>query len=89
MIEAGVDMWAGQEINDKEMLSKTYPHGILFGVEPNPLPPDADEEMVRAEIRRLLDAYPNGNVFIGLHRGMHPLEYQILYEESRKRYCGT
>ena len=89
MIEAGVDMWAGQEINDKEMLAKTYPHGILFGVEPNPLPPNADEEMVRAEIRRLLDAYPNGNVFIGLHRGMHPLEYQILYEESRKRYCGT
>lgn len=89
MIEAGVDMWAGQEINDKEMLARTYPNGILFGIEPNPLPPDADEDVVRAEICRLLDAFPNRNVFMAMHRNIHPLEYQILYEESRKRYCGV
>lgn len=88
MIEAGVDMWAGQEINDKEMLAQAYPKGILFGVEPRPLPPDADESAVRAEICRLLDAFPARNVFIGMHRNVHPLEYQILYEESRRRYCG-
>ena len=87
MIEAGVDMWAGQEINDKEVLANTYPHGIRFGIDPRPLSPDADEDTVRSEIRRLLDTYPNRNVFVGLHRGLHPLEYQILYEESRKRYC--
>ena len=72
MIEAGVDMWAG------------YGQQIKLGVEPRPIPPDAPEQAVRDEIHRLLDTFPDGNIFMARHRGMHPLEYPIFYEETRK-----
>lgn len=88
MVAAGVDMWAGQELNDKKMLTRTFGNQLIIGIEPEPIPADASEAEVRAAIRKMLDDYPEGNFFVGLHRGMHPLEYQILYEESRKRFLA-
>ena len=88
MIEAGVDLWAGQELNDKEALYRAYGGQIKLGVEPRPIPSDAPEQAVRDEIRRLLKAFPGGRFFIARHRGMHPLEYQIFYEETRIYFQG-
>ena len=88
MVEAGVDMWAGQELNDKEALYRAWGGRILLGVEPRPIPPDASDETVRAEIRRLLNAFPGGHFFIARHRGMHPREYPLFYEETRKYFQG-
>lgn len=86
MVEAGVDLWAGQELNDKGALYRDWGARILLGVEPRPIPPDAPDEAVRAEIRRLLEAFPGGHIFIARHRGMHPREYPLFYEETRKYF---
>ena len=85
MIEAGVDMWAGQDMNDKAMLYREYGQDIKLGVNPDPLPPDATEQQIRDNAKRFLDAYPT-NAYLGLQFGADGRNYTYVYEESRKRY---
>lgn len=85
MIEAGVDMWAGQDINDKAMLYREYGKDIKLGVDITPLPPDATEQQFRDAVNRFLDTYPE-NVFWGMEFTADRRCYQYIYEESRRRY---
>lgn len=85
MIEAGVDMWAGQEMNDKAKLYQLYGKDIKLGIDPPPADPGASEEEIRDNVKRLLDCFPE-NCYVGLSFGMDPRYYTVIYEESRKRY---
>lgn len=85
MIEAGVDMWAGQTINDKPMLYREYGKDIKLGVDIAPLPPDATEEQFRDAAKRFLDTYPE-NTYWGMEFSADQRCYPYIYEESRRRY---
>jgi len=85
MIEAGVDMWAGQDMNDKEFLYKEYGREIKLGVNPPPLPAEASESELEDIVGRFLDTYP-ANVYVGQQFAMDGRYYPMIYRESRKRY---
>ena len=85
MIEAGVDLWAGQTMNNKEMLYKEYGKDIKLGVEPAMLPPETPDEVLKDEVKKFLDTYPE-NCYVAMQFGMDPRYFTYIYEESRKRY---
>lgn len=84
MIEAGVDMWAGQPMNDFEMLYKQYGKDIILGVDLEPLPENPTDQQIRDNVEKFLDTYPE-NVFVGMSIYENADRYIALYEESRKR----
>lgn len=84
MIEAGVDMWSGQGINDKEMLYKEYGKDIKFGIVPPPMPKNASEQQIWDIVGKLLDTFPV-NVYMGMDFGSDPRYYPYIYEASRKQ----
>jgi len=85
MIEAGVDMWAGQPMNDFEALYKEYGQDIKLGVEFDPIPENATDAQIREAACKFLDKYPN-NVFLGMSPYAHPDLAVAVYEETRKRW---
>lgn len=86
MIEAGCDMWNGQDMNDKLMLAKKYGDKIIVDSAPEPLPPDADEETVRANVQKYLDDFKGLRTFACM-RFVKPMrEYAVMYELSRKAF---
>lgn len=85
MIEAGVDMWAGQIINDKELIYREYGRDIKLGIDTGPILPGTTEQQLRENAQRLLDRFPE-NVYVGMDFANDPRHYPYLYEESRKRY---
>ena len=86
IIEAGADMWDGQEMNDKKELSRTYRGRLGMEVEA-PLRPGMTEDELRNAIRELLDRYAPG-VFLGKTFRADPRLSVIAYEESRKKYSS-
>jgi len=59
MIEAGVDMWLPQDINDVDMLRANYGDKIMLGVSPA-VAPDATDEEIDAAAKAFVDKYgPN------------------------------
>lgn len=85
MIEAGVDMWAGQEMNNKKKIYDEYGKYIKLGIDPAPVTPDTPNEVIIENAKKLLDDYPE-NCYVGMSFGMDPRYYTAIYEESRKRY---
>lgn len=85
MIKAGVDMWAGQPMNDKDFLYKEYGKDIKLGITVPPLPKDASDEYIRGVVSDVLDRFPK-NVYLGMEFGVDYRYYPYFYEETRKRY---
>lgn len=85
MIEAGVDMWAGQEMNDKEFLYQEYGQDIKLGVNPPPLPEQITQTQLQDIVGKFLDTYPS-NVYVGQQYAMDSRYYPVIYKESRKKY---
>ncbi len=86
MIEAGVDTWWGQPMNDKQKLYRQYGDKLVLGVDLN-VTPDSTDEDVRAAVDALLASFPAGNVYVGMYQGpAYVREY--LYAASRKALCG-
>ena len=85
MIEAGVDMWAGQPMNDKDLLYREYGRDIKLGIDTPPILPGTTEEQLREQVCRLLDRFPE-NTYVGMEFANDPRYYPYIYEESRKRY---
>lgn len=85
MIEAGVDMWAGQDMNDKEQLYRQYGQNIILGVDPPKLPLDASPEQVAERTAQFLDMYPR-NVYVGMSFAADSRYYTEIYRQSRIRY---
>ena len=87
MIEAGVDMWQGQEMNDYKMLHKKYGKDIRFCVDIPPVPENATDQQLRDHVNAFLDDFPY-NVYASVLMYGQPDLYEALYEESRKRYSA-
>ena len=85
MIEAGCDMWAGQLMNNKEMLYREYGKDIKLGVDLPPATPETTDEEIQKNVEWLLDTYPT-NCYVGMSFGVDPRYYPAVYKESRIRY---
>ena len=84
IIEAGADMWDGQNMNDKQTLSRTYRGKLGLEVEA-PIRPGMSDQELHTCIRELLDQYAPG-VFLSKTFRSDPRLSPIAYEESRIRY---
>lgn len=88
MIEAGIDLWCGQGVNDFDMLAHKYKDSnIVFGIPCPTLPDDASEEECTKAAIDILDKYEGCNVAVAtLFMPPNPNFGKALYKESRKRY---
>jgi len=81
MIEAGVDLWCGQTMNDFEKLSAMYPDSCLsFGVTLPPLDESATEDEVAALAKQYFNTYKDRRA---VFTGLDPRMRDALYREAR------
>ena len=88
--EAGVDMWAPQEINDFELLFNMIGDKVLLGVPADEKPEMTDEECLEAA-RKYMDKYgKSGHVmyYRGLNSTTNPKMLEYMYYLSREAYEG-
>ena len=85
MIEAGVDMWCGQVMNDREKMYPKYGQQIKLGIIPPPFPKDGNEEKIRENVDWIINTFPK-NAYVGMDFSVDPRYYPYLYEASRKAY---
>jgi len=89
-IEAGVDFWSGQPMNDKQRLYELYGDKIILGIEPDiePDPNLSDAEAVAAAKRfvaRYAPDYEKKPVVV--NKSAAPDAFiETVYEESRKYF---
>lgn len=93
MIEAGVDLWMGQEINDKKQLVHDYGDKIMVEVEAPELGMDATDEDIYAAAHQfgedyMAEGHPVELSAYSLLKPNRQLMTEALYKESRIRYCG-
>ena len=91
MIEAGVDMWNGQPMNDKLMLAEKYGDKIHLGVAGLNVEPDASPEEVRAAAKEFVDTYGKYPIYAAQLALRGPAGNELrkaLYEYSRVAKCG-
>ena len=86
MIEAGIDMWNGQPMNDKKKILQMYGDKLICDSCPDALPPGASVEEIKANIRKYLEEYDGLRTHCRMNYGSPAEEYECLYEESRKFY---
>ena len=85
MIDAGVDLWQGQDMNDMKRVSRDYPE-IIVPVSVPTLPPEASETELRAVVQPFVDEMAGRRVYAGMNFNYHPLQTPVLYELTRKAY---
>lgn len=84
MIEAGVDLWCGQPMNDYHKLATTYKDsGIAFGVAAPP--PAGTEEETRQMAREFVDKYKDLRIVLTGFMA-NPAVVPAIYEYSRRAY---
>lgn len=91
MIEAGVDSWTGQPMNDKDFLYERYGDRLILGVDPDVSfgPELSDEEAVAAAKRFVARYAPNYETkpVLAYTKFVAPNSYiETVYEESRKYF---
>ena len=69
MIEAGVDLWMAQEINDKVAVHRQYGDRFIVETELPELGVDANQEAMEAAAREYVDTFvgPNNTSFISIY----------------------
>lgn len=86
MIEAGVDLWCPQDLNDIPAMAKKYKdYPITFGVQLPIVTPGMpnEDELAKAVAREFVDTYQGCNVAY-LNYGCSEKLYLYVYEYSRK-----
>jgi hypothetical protein len=86
MIEAGVDMWIPQQINDVDVLRREYGDKIIFGVWPSPLPQDASDEETAKAAKAFAEKYTadfERAPVVAVTFGVGPKFGEALYKASR------
>ena len=87
MIEAGVDVWCGQPLNDYAMLSEQYPDSCLsFGLYLPAVAEDAGEEEIGRIAREFVQTYRGRRVVLNAKGADERLIFKI-YEEARKAFA--
>ena len=91
MIEAGVDMWNGQPMNDKKMLVDKYGSQMIFGAAPEGINNDSSVEEVRESCRKFVEKFKDYRIYCGAASDamFAPKVKESLYEFSRIAKCGT
>lgn len=85
-IEAGVDLWCPQVINDVKMLGETYKEQpITFGMTAIEMAPDATEEEQAAAAEKWFDTYKEYRV-IPAFVNATPAVWTTLYRLARAYY---
>ena len=86
MAEAGIDVWSGQHMNDKEMLYQAYGDKVLIGVET----PNITAEMSKDEVDAIAREYAKGHMvpgrpaLIDFHSPIaNPYFFEAIYREAR------
>lgn len=87
MIEAGVDMWTPQPMNDYKMLLEKYGDKIIIGVSPA-VAPESTEEEALAALERFIDEYKDYRTYA---TAMFPpatarKAREVLYSRTRQLY---
>ena len=88
MIEAGVDSWSGQPMNDKGKLYHQYGREILIGVDTPDIPEDMPEETVYEIARKYAEEFlqPGAPAMIGFNSQiLNPVFFEAVYRYSRER----
>lgn len=84
MVDAGVDLWCPQPMNDYKMLTETYrDKGILFGILVDPIAPEMPDEVAYEAAKQLVDTYGNTSIAYVNYGGSMKF-YEYVYELSRK-----
>lgn len=84
MIEAGVDLWCPQPINDYEMLTTKYrDKGITFGLEVDPIAPGMPDEVAYEAAKKLVDTYKDAPIAYVNYGGSMKM-YEYVYKLSRE-----
>ncbi len=92
MIEAGVDLWVPQPMNDTVMLAKKYGDRICLGAYPEQLPPDASDDVIKNAAKAFMDKYKGFYrlfVFGGMAARTNPAFAKLIRETyfiSREEY---
>ena len=89
MIEAGCDMWEGQNNNDKLKMAQMYSKDIVINVEPEAVPSDTAEEELQAFYSNYIEKYQGLRVYSGFRPTITEGEYALIYELSRKAYADS
>jgi len=89
MIEAGVDIWAGQSMNDHKALYDQYGRDIAMEIYLIPPTEEASEEDVLEAVQTFLDTYTtnDGCAAPMLYGPAHPLFRPLMYCLSRERFA--
>lgn len=88
-IEAGIQSWSPQAMNDTKMLYEKYGDQLVLGVTPPDVSPDAPEEELYAGLERFIDEYcqpgkPPVTVFsMPREKKPHPKLGEAIYKLSR------
>ena len=80
-----MDTWSGQPMNDFEMLYEKYGDKIVLGMSIKGLTPDMEESQMRDVIQEFVEKHPHA---MGSAFGAPPQASRLLYEISRKVFCG-
>ncbi|MDO4515137.1 MAG: methyltransferase, partial [Lachnospiraceae bacterium] len=87
MIEAGVDIWCGQPMNNKKMLYEKYGKDIILGVELPPVSEDADDETIEAAAKAFVEEYKEYPI-MAVTRFCSQKYVEAVYRQSRIALCG-
>ena len=87
MIDAHVDMWCGQPMNNKEMLVEEYGDKILLGVEVPEIAPDASESEIDETAHAFVEKYSRHPI-VAVARTAPASFKAALYRHSRIQRCG-
>ena len=86
MIEAGVDTWSGQPMNDFEMMYEKYGDKIVLGMPITGLREDMSDSELYDTIAKFIEDHPH---VLASTFSAPPKATEYLYEISRKAYCGS
>lgn len=94
MVEAGVDLWMGQDVNDKKAVVDAWGDKLIMEVEVPELGADATDEEVWAAAEAFAEDFiiPGKPVALSIYsagRANPPLLTEALYQISRKKLCGS
>ncbi|NLT14291.1 MAG: hypothetical protein GXY05_08100 [Clostridiales bacterium] len=89
MIEAGMDAWSAQNINDFELVRKNHGEDIILVINPDVDPAlNADENALNAAARAYIGRFGRKGALMQSLFVMPPEIDKHIYMESRKAYCG-
>ena len=89
MIEAGVDMWCGQPMNNYDELYELYGDQITLGIHCTPPEADASMDEIVAYCENFLDKYAKkGYAIPSVYSDPHPQFFDVMYCLSRERMAN-